>query len=73
MGRACTTHEEKRNAYRVLVESQNERGHQEDLDLSGRIILKTILEWGGMEGIHLVHDRDQWRALVNTITNLQVP
>jgi hypothetical protein len=29
--------------------------------------------WGVMNWIHLAHDRDQWRALVNTIMNLRVP
>jgi hypothetical protein len=29
--------------------------------------------WGGMDWIHLVQDRDQWRALFNTIINLQAP
>jgi hypothetical protein len=28
---------------------------------------------GGMDWIDLAQDRDQWRALVNTIMNLQVP
>jgi hypothetical protein len=27
----------------------------------------------GMDWIHLAEDRDQWRALVNTVMNLQVP
>jgi hypothetical protein len=29
--------------------------------------------WGGVESIDLAEDRDQWRALVNTVTNLQIP
>jgi hypothetical protein len=29
--------------------------------------------WSGMDWIHLAWDRDQWRALVNTVLNLWVP
>jgi hypothetical protein len=29
--------------------------------------------WGDMDWIDLAHDRDQWRTLVNTVMNLQVP
>jgi hypothetical protein len=29
--------------------------------------------WGGIDWIHMADDRDQWRALVNTINNLLVP
>jgi hypothetical protein len=29
--------------------------------------------WDGMDWIDLAQDKDQWRALVNTVMNLQVP
>jgi hypothetical protein len=29
--------------------------------------------WGGMSWIYLAEDRDQWRALENTVMNLRVP
>jgi hypothetical protein len=29
--------------------------------------------WGGMDWIDLAQDMDPWRALMNTVMNLQVP
>jgi hypothetical protein len=31
------------------------------------------LGWDSMDWIDMAQDRDQWRALVNTVMNLQVP
>jgi hypothetical protein len=31
------------------------------------------IRWGGMDSIHLAEDRDQWRALVNTVMDIRVP
>jgi hypothetical protein len=29
--------------------------------------------WGGVDRIDMAEDRDQWRAVVNIIMNLQIP
>jgi hypothetical protein len=63
---------------RFWWESQNERNHYEDLAVSGMIILKWTLQkqdvgGGGMDWILLAQDKDQWRALGNTLMNLWVP
>jgi hypothetical protein len=40
---------EKRNAYKLLVESQRERDHKEDQDVGWWIIIGWILErWDGV-------------------------
>jgi hypothetical protein len=52
-----------------------ERDHYEYQDVGGLIILKWIfgeIGWGGMDRLHMVHDRDQWRALVNTVLKIRV-
>jgi hypothetical protein len=67
---------EKRNACRMLV------GKPEGKRQLGRPRLRWVdnikmdlreIGWGGIDWINLVQDRDQWRALVSTVMNLQVP
>jgi hypothetical protein len=38
--------------------------------MSGWIILKWMIEFGGMDWIDLAQDRVHWRVLVNTVMNL---
>jgi hypothetical protein len=62
----------------ILVGKQKEGHHWEDRRLRRRwkdtikMDLREI-ERGGMDWIHLVHDRDQWRAVVNMVMNFWVP
>jgi hypothetical protein len=55
-------------------DSQKERDHWEDQDVGGWTILIWILEieWDGVYWMDMAQDRDQWRALVNTVLNLWV-
>jgi hypothetical protein len=76
MGRACSTNGEKSNAYRILVgKSEGKR----PLERPRRRWVNNIkmdfreIEWVGIDWIHLTQDRDQLRALVNTVMNLRVP
>jgi hypothetical protein len=67
---------EKRNAYRILggkPEGERQLGRprrrwEDNIGMDVREI-----GWGGMDWIDLAQDRDQWRALVNTVMNLRVP
>jgi hypothetical protein len=62
MGRACSKHGEKRNAYRILVgkpEGKRPLGRpRRRWDDNIKMNLREI-GWGGMDWIDLAQDRDQ--------------
>jgi hypothetical protein len=65
-----------RNACRILVGKPEEkrplgRPRRRWVD-NIKMVLKEI-EWDGVDWIELAQDRDEWRALVNTVMNLRVP
>jgi hypothetical protein len=53
------------------LENLKGRDYSEHLDVDGKIILEWI-GWEDVDWIHLAQDRDQWRAVVNTVMNLRV-
>jgi hypothetical protein len=75
MGRICSRHGEKGNAYRILVgkpEGKRPLGRprcrrEDNLGMDLREI-----GWGGMDWIDLAQDREQWRALEYTVLNLWI-
>jgi hypothetical protein len=76
MGMACITNGENKNAYRILVGKPQgkrplgrpKRKWEDNIKMDLREV-----GWGGMDWVDLAQDRDQWRALVNTVVNLWVP
>jgi hypothetical protein len=67
---------EKSNAYRILVEKPEGkrplgRPRRRWVDNIKMELIET--EWDGLDLFDRAQDRDQWRALVNTVLNLRVP
>jgi hypothetical protein len=76
MVRACSTCGDKRNAYGMLM------GKSEGKSSLGRPRRRWVdninmdlreIGWSGIDWIDLAQNRDQWRALVSTVMNFQVP
>jgi hypothetical protein len=61
MGRACSTHGEKRNAYGILVEKPEGKRPLERprRRWEGIIMDPREIGWGDIEWINLIQDRDQ--------------
>jgi hypothetical protein len=66
----------KRNAYRIFVgrpEGKRPLGTPRRRWVDNIKIGIREIGWDGLDWIDLAQDRDQWRALVNTVMNLRVP
>jgi hypothetical protein len=65
----------KRNAYRIFVGKPKGKGPLRPRRRWVDNIKMDLREigWDGMDWSDLVQDRDQWRALMNTVMNLRVP
>jgi hypothetical protein len=66
---------EKRNAYRIFVgtpERKRPLGRPRCRWVDNIKMVLREIGWDGMDWIDLAQDRDQWRALVNTVMNLRV-
>jgi hypothetical protein len=67
---------EKRNAHRMMVakkEGKRPLGTPRSRWVENIKTDLTEIGWDGADWIDMILDRDQWRALVNTVLNLQVP
>jgi hypothetical protein len=67
---------EKRNAYRILVgkpDGKRPLGRPRRRWVNSIKMDLREIGWDGMDWIDLAQDRDQWKALVNTVMNFRVP
>jgi hypothetical protein len=67
---------EKRNAYRILVgnpEGNGQLGRPRRRWMDNIKMDPREIRWDGGDWMDLAQDRDQWRALVNTVMKLRVP
>jgi hypothetical protein len=67
---------EKRNAYRILVgkpEGKRPLGRPRRRWVDNIRMDRREIKWDGGEWMDMAQDRDQWKALVNTVLKLRVP
>jgi hypothetical protein len=67
---------ENRNEYRILLgkpEGKRPLGRPRHRWVDNIKMDLREIEWDGMDCPDLTQDRDQWRALVNTVRDLRIP
>jgi hypothetical protein len=67
---------ETRTPYRILVEKPEGRrplGRPRRRWVDNIKLDLREMDWDGVDWIELAQDRDQWRAVVNTVMNLRFP
>jgi hypothetical protein len=62
-----------RNRYDVKPEGKRPLGRPRSRWVDNIKMDLIEIGWGGMDWIDLAQDRDQWRALLNTVMNLRIP
>jgi hypothetical protein len=67
-GGACSMHGDMRNVYKILIGKTDRKRPRN----KGKDNIRMDTE-EGVNWVHVAQDRDQWRALVNMVMNLQVP
>jgi hypothetical protein len=76
MGKACSTNVERRNACGILVgkpEGRRPLGRPRRRWVVSIKMHHREIGWDGIDWFDLAQNRDQWRALVNTVMNFRVP
>jgi hypothetical protein len=74
MIRAARTHRRNEEFIQNFwVENRKRRHHLEDIGVGSSVVIKINVKETGVNRIHLVQDRNHWRALVIMVMNLRIP
>jgi hypothetical protein len=73
MGRACSTNGEKKRILMGKPEGKRPLGRPRRRWVDNIKTDVREIGWDATDWIDVAQDRDQWRAIVNTVMNLRVP